>query len=222
MEERYYDSSSNDISEEDFQEETDSDPGVRDSKKSLPVSTLLLAVIGAALVVVVMVTVWFWERPQGQRPAKQIKLLEHRIGELENRLARLTGINERVMTLESHGQKFMNAVDRLDRFETAITLRMDIVAKELAGLQQTAEGKSQPPNQPRSGEAAMQQLPASKPPAPSTAPTADKDPEFHTVSAGETLYSISRRYGLSVDELLAANGLDTDATIYPGQQLKIR
>ena len=222
MEERYYDSSSNDISEEDLGEEIDSDPGIRKGKKSLPVSTLLLAAIGAALVVVVMITVWFWERPQGPRPAKQLKLLEHRIGQLEDRLARLNGINERVMLLESQGQKFMNAVDRLDRFETAITLRMDIVAKELAGLQQAAGDKSPPSRLPHAHQAAMPQQPASKPPAPSSAQAADTEPAFHTVTAGETLYSISRRYGLSVDELLKANGLDKEATIYPGQKLKVR
>ena len=220
MEERYYDSSSNDILEEEFQEETDSEPSVR--KRSLPVSTLLLAAIGTALVVVVMITVWFWERPQGLRPAKQIKLLEHRIDQLEERLARLNGINERVMLLEGQGQKFMNAVDRLDRFETAITLRMDIVAKELAGLQQTADGKSMSSKQPDAGKAAMPLQPTAEPPAPSSAQAATEEPEFHTVIAGETLFSISRRYGLSVEELLKANGLDKEATIYPGQQLKIR
>jgi LysM repeat protein len=220
MEERYYDSSSNDISEEDLQEETGSDDSAATRKKSLPVSTLLLAVIGAALVVVVMVTVWFWERPQSQPPAKQMKLLEHRIGQLEDRIARLDGINKRVMALESQGQKFMTAVDRLDRFETAITLRMDIVAKELAGLQQTAAGKSPAKKQPPAGETAKQ--PASRPPADSTAPAAEEKATFHTVSAGETLYSISRRYGLSVDELLKANKMDNKATIYPGQKLKVR
>ena len=71
MEERYFDSSSNDISEEGFQEEQPS--GTQPSKKSLSPSTLLLAAIGAALVVVVMVTVWFWERPQTQPPAKPLR-----------------------------------------------------------------------------------------------------------------------------------------------------
>lgn len=216
MEERYYDSSSQDASEEDLQEDPGS--GTRPAGKSFPVSTLLLAVIGAALVVVVMVAVWFWERPRNGSPVKQLKLLEHRIGRLEERIARLSGIDERVMTLESQGQKFMTAVDRLDRFETAMTLRMDVMAEDLAGLRQAAGGPSPSANAATAGEATQPQAPI----PPASAPPTSEETRFHTVSAGETLYSISRRYDLSVDELRQANQLDEDATIYPGQQLKIR
>ena len=216
MEERYYDSSSDDMAEENHQEDAGID--THPPKKPLPVTTLLLAAIGAALVVVVMVTVWFWERPRGPGPEKRLNLLEKRIGELEERIAKLNGFNERVMSLESQGQKFMTAVDRLDRFETAITLRMDILSKELAGFQQATTGKSPPESIPTEGGSATERI--SKPPAPPQVPA--EESSFHTVSAGETLYSISRRYGLSVDELRRANQLEEKATIYPGQKLKVR
>lgn len=217
MEERYPDSSSDKESEPGLREE--SDFGARSSRRSLPASGLLLAVIGTALVAVVMVTIWFWERPQGQQPEKRLGLLEQRIEQLEGRIARLNGIDERVMTLESHGQKFMTAVDRLDRFETAITLRMDIVAKELAELRQTASEKPPPPVK-APGTSGAAKKPISSPSAPGTPPA--EEPAVHTVRAGETLYSISRRYGLSVDALRRANELDEQATIYPGQKLKVR
>lgn len=45
--------------------------------------------------------------------------------------------------------------------------------------------------------------------------------EFHTVAAGETLFSISRQYNLSVDELKAMNSMTQNA-ISVGQQLRIR
>ena len=216
MEERYYDSSSDDIAEEDLPEETGTDS--LPPKKPFSMTTLLLAAIGAALVAVIMVTVWFWERPQGQPPEKRLNLLESRIDQLEDRSARLNGFNERVMSLESQGQKFMTAVDRLDRFETAITLRMDILAKELAGRQQTTVEKPPPESKPAAGAAEKKRTTHSPAPSPAT----EDASIFHTVSAGETLYSISRRYGLSVDELRKANQLDAKATIYPGQKLKVR
>lgn len=44
--------------------------------------------------------------------------------------------------------------------------------------------------------------------------------EYHTVGEGETLYSISRMYGLTVDELISLNSLSSQQ-IKPGQKLKV-
>jgi spore germination protein YaaH len=43
----------------------------------------------------------------------------------------------------------------------------------------------------------------------------------HTVKAGETLSSVAKKYGVTVDALASANGLKTTATLYKGQQLCI-
>lgn len=43
----------------------------------------------------------------------------------------------------------------------------------------------------------------------------------HEVKKGETLYSISRKYGISVGELCSENNLSTSAVIKTGQKLKI-
>ncbi|AXK40721.1 lytic transglycosylase [Crenobacter cavernae] len=49
-------------------------------------------------------------------------------------------------------------------------------------------------------------------------PTASR----YTVAQGDTLYNISRRYKLSVTELMALNGLGEDSTVKLGQQLKVK
>ena len=43
----------------------------------------------------------------------------------------------------------------------------------------------------------------------------------HEVKKGETLYSISRKYGISVGELCSANNISTSSVIKTGQNLKI-
>ena len=61
-------------------------------------------------------------------------------------------------------------------------------------------------------------------PAPTSAPTPTPAPApagFHLVERGDTLFSISRRYGLSVAQLKKLNNM-TDDTIKIGQTLKIR
>ncbi len=46
-------------------------------------------------------------------------------------------------------------------------------------------------------------------------------PPIHVVQQGETLFSIARRYGTTVDAILHANGLADPRRIYPGQRLVI-
>ena len=44
----------------------------------------------------------------------------------------------------------------------------------------------------------------------------------HVVKKGETLYSISKQYGLSLAQLMTLNKLSKGAVINPGQKLKIK
>jgi membrane-bound lytic murein transglycosylase D len=58
-------------------------------------------------------------------------------------------------------------------------------------------------------------------PAPESATKTPEIPATHTVKAGETLYQISRKYGVSVQELQTINKLP-DFVISVGQVLKLR
>ncbi len=52
-------------------------------------------------------------------------------------------------------------------------------------------------------------------------PTATARPEIHVVSAGETIESISLRYRVDVNELIALNGLTDPNRLSIGQELKL-
>ena len=52
-------------------------------------------------------------------------------------------------------------------------------------------------------------------------PTEPSSSKYHTVQSGETLTSISKRYGVSTDKLRSANGLDASATLKSQQLLFI-
>jgi hypothetical protein len=45
---------------------------------------------------------------------------------------------------------------------------------------------------------------------------------FHTVQPGETMHSISQKYGIKLKKLCKYNTLSRDATLYPDQKLKLR
>jgi len=54
-----------------------------------------------------------------------------------------------------------------------------------------------------------------------TKPVQKTEGATHTVERGETLFSISRLYGVPIGGICSANSLTTDSKIYPGQQLFI-
>lgn len=52
-------------------------------------------------------------------------------------------------------------------------------------------------------------------------PTASPSGSYHRVARGETLWSISRRYGVELSELARANGISDATPIEVGQRLRI-
>ncbi len=75
---------------------------------------------------------------------------------------------------------------------------------------------------PNGGEAMaeLEALAGGATPAPPTTATPGAQPTIHVVQRGENLYRISLRYGVTVEAIMAANGL-TNYNIYVGQQLRI-
>lgn len=59
--------------------------------------------------------------------------------------------------------------------------------------------------------------------APVTVATPNEDGSvFHTVESGEALWSIAIAYEVTIDQILALNGLNENAIIFEGQSLKVR
>ena len=99
------------------------------------------------------------------------------------------------------------------------------------GRQLAAEGKLEEAKmeftraldvKPGGGEAMaeLQVLAAGETPVPSPTPTPQPQGAIHVVQPGENLYRISLRYGVTVQAIMAANGL-TSSTIHQGQHLRI-
>jgi membrane-bound lytic murein transglycosylase D len=55
-----------------------------------------------------------------------------------------------------------------------------------------------------------------------TRQTANVGSEFHVVQGGQTYYSVSKAYGISIKELLELNNLDDSDKLKSGQRLRVR
>ena len=219
--ERFYDGSTINITENDLL--TEPEYAGWEQKKSMKHYWMPLTLGGMGIFVLAFIFAWIFIKPQDPGALKRLEHLETRLVNLEKKLSVLETLDARLIAQDTQNQKFQSAVDRFDQAEASMSLRMDLLTKEIEKLQNTAA--AQPGSKVKSSETAESnvlqqpkiQSVLEKPEAPVTPIT--QSPAEHEVAAGETLYSISRNYGLTVTELLKYNGLAEGATIYPGQKL---
>lgn len=106
--------------------------------------------------------------------------------------------NVETQSEQQHAVQVANSVDGVRRVVNGITFT-EAVASESAPAEGSTNGR-----------------------APET-PQAAATPEaaFHTVQSGESLWAISRRHGVSVDEIRRLNNLQGN-NVRPGQRLRVR
>lgn len=157
--------------------------------------------------------------------------------QLQDILARLDILESRLVGLENQESGRQQSLVRMQGDFSILTMRVDKLSREMKEqftevatkdasspavakpVQQpatpqpkpaaTQPAATPPPAQPKPQAATQQKLAASK-------------PVLHEVSAGETLFRISRTYGVTVEEIRQLNKLGTDDIIHPGQVLTIK
>lgn len=149
------------------------------------------------------------------------KALEARVLQLEQSLA---SINEKLAASSPDEIK-----TRLDKIESSAFQRIDALEQKTehlaAGLSSArkqvaaSDSKPAPEKQKEKPKAAEKKEAQAKSAASAAKP---KSGATHVVKQGETAYSVSKKYGMSVDELRKMNGLGASNTIMPGQKLKVK
>jgi len=173
--------------------------GVLQNKSNLP-----YIIGGVGLVFIVILFVFILSGSSDGVKLEQLQALEKRIEQLEKRMATLGVMDQALERIDNSEKELGLIMERVDRFEGTVTTQIDQIIKELGKLHQ------------KKGSA-----PQAKAPPPVAKSTTEKKMKVHEVSAGETLYSISRRYGLTVDQLRKYNNIGKDTAIRPGQKLKL-
>ncbi|HDQ40141.1 MAG TPA: LysM domain-containing protein [Desulfonatronum sp.] len=161
--------------------------------------------------------------------------------QLQDILARLDVLESRLVGLENQEGGRQQALVRMQGDFSILTMRVDKLSREMKEqFADVAAKKEQPSSATAAPKPAAQQQPqqaappAAPKPAAGTSPTQSKPqaatpvkpaaskPVLHEVRAGETLYRISRTYGVTVDEIRQLNKIGTDDLIHPGQLLTIK
>jgi len=126
-------------------------------------------------------------------------------GDLNPVLIRLGSLEKRLVRLEGQGKKVPQFVEKVEVITGKIVARMDHLAKEVVDYKRIAESVKQ-----RVETTTIERKLSTNRPVSYI---------YHKVRNGESLYRISRRYGVPVAKLCRLNKLDMKKHIYPGQTL---
>jgi LysM repeat protein len=166
----------------------------------------LIYIVGGLVLLAILLVVFIGKTGDGPRDGHYADL-EGRIKRLEQKLVRIEMMDLRIAQLEGKVTEFnVLIMDRLEKIEKTLPLLQ---------AQKPVEKQETRPKQPET------RVKAEAAPAAKERPAKAKEALYHEVEAGETLYRISRTYGLSVEELMRMNNLDPGAPIRKGQRLRV-
>ncbi len=176
-------------------------------------SALPFIIGGVGLIVLVLIFGIILSGRNEGADRQSLQLLETRIEQLEKKLAAIGAMDQTLEQLEKQEQGLNAMGERFKVFESTVNTQIDQIIKELGTLHQKLD---------RTPVAKTQALPPAEKKAPAAAQKKAAAPEIYQVQTGDTLFRISRRFGLTVDQLRSYNNLAQDAAIHPGQKLNLR
>ena len=163
------------------------------SRRSMSLTSYLISLGIVVLILAVGFSLFFKFHKSSTADLNSIK---NRLTMLEQSSPRLAG---QIMELEQ-------SVSKLNASGESLTQRMDELSNRVAQLQKaavTAPAKSEAP-------ARVQKKSPVK-----------TENVYHQVQAGETLYRIAKKYGISLADLCRLNQISTGQAIKPGQKLLV-
>ena len=176
---------------------------VKAGPKALKISEKIpLLQLGVGFLVLLMLLLLLFARNKMVRIENRINTLENRVKSIEEKDQQLDAIRYGMAKMEKLSQSVEQLKSRLDGSEKSLSSRMDQISKAVEALKSSAV---------RTG------IPKGKFPKTSKSKVKNR---YHIVKSGETLYTISRRYGVTVNALQKMNKLGA-GVIHPGQKLLI-
>jgi LysM repeat protein len=172
---------------------------------------------GGALLVAVIVILMFLSGAPKTAERDLLKGLETRLKSMEEKLAKLEWIDTGMARLERKEKEIASISDRIAQLEANLNRKVDQLAKDMT----KPAPKPPEPAAPRAEAAVPKPEAASPKPAAPAKTEKNSKPKLHAVQKGDTIYGISRKYGIATDQLMKMNKLGPNDPIKPGQQLVV-
>jgi LysM repeat protein len=166
---------------------------------------MLLTVIGIGLFVVILVFVVFIPKARNKIDNKQLELFDAKLKEMEDRLVNIEWPDKKLEQFEDKSKKIDMMEERMDKLEAVLSMKLDLIKKNIEETREKSQQSKELQKSTTHRNTIVSPQKATK--------------QYHQVRAGDTLYSIGRRYGISINELCRINKLSKRKNIYPGQKL---
>ncbi|ABW67816.1 LysM peptidoglycan-binding domain-containing protein [Desulfosudis oleivorans] len=189
----------------------------------------ILFVTAACAVFIIVVLVILSVAGRSSVSTQEFAAMQQRVQALEAETNRLAIALETMDALARQVDAFDQIIKESAKRETDLLFRVsDLEAKagiSRAPATETPEEAPVPQAAPQADPetappATVSDMPA-KPESPAVQPASATPDGYYTVVKGDTTYSISRKFGLTVDQLLEMNNLKS-TDIFPGQTLKVK
>lgn len=173
-------------------------PGFKSQRK-------ILTLVGAGIILLIVLIAIF-SGGDKKLSMEALTPIQVRLDLLEKRLTRLEGAELRIASLERQEKALEKSISAMGRSGTGLTQRLDKMAQRLDSLE-----KGTAPVVAKTGVSTAIKM----------RPLSPGKKRFHEVSPGETLYGISKKYGISVGEFCRINKITPSHIIQPGQKLLV-
>ncbi len=179
--------------------------GVRfPAKKEKP-----LLLIFAAVFCFIVIIVSFIPMTRSIEDDTYIKHLESRVAELEKRLEGVDLNPETMRRLKIQSSKMDSYINNYSRLDASVNLKTNLLATRMDKMQRQVDGVKR------------RVIPKRYTKKSGVNVASVKKQKYHKVKKGDTFYSISRKYGITLKRLKSINGFTEKTTIYPGQDVKV-
>ena len=165
--------------------------------------------LGSAVVLVLIVLIVLLPRGSDKRSKGDLLSIQDKLNRLEKKLTVINGMKDRMTLLEKRGEGLQQ-----------LTIERDSNVQNLSGeldkLNQKVDDMLQKRTVPVADKTEKPRVSQKQ-----TTPTSSTKKQYHLIRAGENLYRISLRYGISLDELCHLNNITEKQAIFPGQKLLV-
>ena len=176
----------------------------RAPRNSQPQRKILILGGAGVLLLIILIAIFF--RSGNELSTEDLPTIHARLSQLEKRLTRLEGMEDRIVFLDKQERELLDYVAETDKSGKYLAERLDELTQKVNRLEERMAVT--PANTETSLTVQRKVFPLIK-------------GYYHEVRHGETLYGIAQRYGTSVEELCRLNNIIPKQAIYPGQKLLV-